>query len=198
MIRGYSLADLLTLTNASAGVTSVFLLLSHVDAPAPWKVWAAVATLCAALVADGLDGWVARRRGTHSAMGRELDSLADVISFGMAPAVLGWVLGLRGLLDAPVLILFVGAAVSRLARYNVTAAGLSGPTGKVRHFEGTPVTFNILAVGTLALLFGAGLTGTALPLGALGGGAWVFHPLVLVYAVLAATMVSRTLHVPKP
>ena len=71
------------------------------------------------------DGIVARGR-RHSPFGADLDSLADIVSFGVAPAVLGFTLGMRGGWDALVLCAFVCCGVSRLARYNVTAAALSG------------------------------------------------------------------------
>ena len=70
-----------------------------------------------------LDGYVARlNRTRQSVLGADLDSLADVISFGVAPAVLGFTLGLRGGWDMLVLTYFVVCGVSRLARFNVTAA----------------------------------------------------------------------------
>ena len=56
----------------------------------------------------------------------DLDSLADVISFAVAPAVLGFTLGLRGIWDCLILVFFVCCGVSRLARYNVTAETLAG------------------------------------------------------------------------
>ena len=56
-------------------------------------------------------------------LGADLDSLADVISFGVAPAVLGFTLGLRGGWDMLSLTYFVVCGVSRLARFNVTAVG---------------------------------------------------------------------------
>ena len=73
-------------------------------------------------------------------IGGDLDSLSDVISFGVAPAVLGFTLGLRGGWDMLCLTYFVVCGVSRLARFNVTAAGLAdAATGKVKYFEGTPI-----------------------------------------------------------
>src|SRR5207344_518934 len=86
---------------------------------------------------DVFDGKVARARQEHSALGRELDSLADVISFGVAPAALGFAAGLQAGWDWVVLLYFVCCGVSRLARYNVTAEALSAGAGKVTYFEGT-------------------------------------------------------------
>lgn len=79
-----------------------------------------------ALFFDIFDGYVARYRQNSSPYGSDLDSLADVISFAVAPAVLGFTLGLRGAWDALFLTFFVCCGVSRLARYNVTAETLSG------------------------------------------------------------------------
>src|SRR5216117_3161408 len=100
--------------------------------------YAAAALAPAAFVLDVLDGRIARARHQHSALGRELDSLSDVISFGVAPAALGFAAGLQGGWDAAALIYFVCCGVSRLARYNVTAEELAGASGKVAYFEGTP------------------------------------------------------------
>lgn len=77
----------------------------------------AAALIFAALVFDILDGRIARWRQKSSALGRELDSLADVISFGVAPAIIGYGGGMRGLYDRCLLVYFVACGVSRLARY---------------------------------------------------------------------------------
>ena len=108
-----------------------------------------------ALLFDFADGRVARRRGEHSPFGQELDSLADTVSFGVAPAALGYGLGLRGGLDIIILIFFVACGISRLARYNVTASQLSDDSGKVKYFEGTPIPSSLVLVGTVGavLLF---------------------------------------------
>lgn len=88
-----------------------------------------------AIVLDMLDGRIARLTGTASAFGLELDSLADVISFGLAPAVLAFSWGLTplGRLGWAVGFLFVTAAALRLARFNIQS-----PTGDKRYFVGLP------------------------------------------------------------
>src|SRR5437667_5415603 len=99
-----------------------------------------------------MDGYWALHSRRQSVLGADLDSLADVISFGVAPAVLGFTLGLRGGWDMLILTFFVVCGVSRLARFNVTAADLADTaTGKVKYFEGTPIPTSILIV----LLLGA-------------------------------------------
>src|SRR5918996_5114784 len=125
MIRGFHLADFFTLANAACGVAGVFLAMTYVAGQSIAAFYWAAAMAPLAFVFDVLDGRIARWRQTHSALGRELDSLADVISFGVAPAALGFAAGQGGGWDAVALIYFVCCGVSRLARYNVTAEELA-------------------------------------------------------------------------
>ena len=136
MIRSYTAADALTIGNASCGTIAIFLCLDYVATASPRYLWMAFILLPLALVCDVLDGYVARtQKGRQSVLGGDLDSLADVISFGVAPAVLGFTLGLRGGWDMVCLTFFVVCGVSRLARFNATAAALSDAT--TREGEGT-------------------------------------------------------------
>ena len=152
-----------------------------------------------AVVLDMLDGRIARLTGSTSEFGLQFDSLADVISFGVAPAVLGYTLGLRGGWDMLILTYFVGCGVSRLARFNVTSAELSDTsTGKVRYFEGTPIPTSILIVALLAVAAWTGHTDADLWLGAYRIGPATLHPLALVYAASGSAMISATLRIPKP
>jgi CDP-diacylglycerol--serine O-phosphatidyltransferase len=127
-----------------------------------------------------------------------LDSLADVVSFGVAPAVLGFTLGLRGEWDVVILVYFVVCGISRLARFNVTAAELSGGSGKVKYFEGTPIPTSIVIVALLGAAFYANAINEAVWLGVYRLGPAAFHPLALVYALSGSAMISATLRVPKP
>ena len=95
---------------------------------------------------DALDGRIARLRGVASPMGQELDSLADIVSFGVAPAAMAFAAGLRGGWDALFLIYFVGCGISRLARYNVTASAAAAAATKVKYFEGFPIPTSLLLV----------------------------------------------------
>ena len=200
MIRSYTAADALTIGNASAGTLAVFLCLDYVATGRPRFMWIAFALFPVALICDLFDGKVARRnRARQSVLGGDLDSLADVISFGVAPAVLGFTLGLRGGWDVLCLVYMVVCGVSRLARFNVTAAALAdASTGKVKYFEGTPITVSVLIAAVLAAAFGAGRTGDALWLGAVTLGPAQLHPIALLYAVAGCTMISATLRIPKP
>jgi CDP-diacylglycerol--serine O-phosphatidyltransferase len=200
MLRSYTPADALTIGNAACGTLAVFLCLDYLAADERRFLWMAFLLLPLALVFDVLDGYVARLdRRRQSALGADLDSLADVISFGVAPAVVGFTLGMRGGWDMAVLTYFVVCGVSRLARFNVTASALADvETGKVKYFEGTPIPTSIVIVAVLALAFWSGHVGEALWLGAWQIGPATLHPLVLIYFVSGSAMISATLRIPKP
>ena len=137
MIRDFHVADFFTLGNAACGMAGVMLAMLFMADASPVHFLTAAAFAPAAFIFDVLDGKIARARNEHSTLGRELDSLADVISFGVAPATLAFAAGMRGGWDAVVLAYFVCCGVSRLARFNVTAAALSeSTTGKVTFAPG--------------------------------------------------------------
>src|SRR5438105_6621404 len=135
MLRGFHLADFFTLGNAACGVGAVLLAMLYTASGNGRHFLAAAALAPAAFIFDVLDGRIARARHEHSPLGRELDSLSDIISFGVAPAALGFAAGMHGGWDAAALIYFVCCGVSRLARYNITAEELAGASGKVKYFE---------------------------------------------------------------
>jgi CDP-diacylglycerol--serine O-phosphatidyltransferase len=197
MLRGYQLADLITLANGAAGTASVFATMSYLTMPEYWRIYLALSLLPLALILDIADGKVARRHRKQSPFGQELDSLADIVSFGVAPAAIAYGLGMRGVMDVIVLIYFVCCGVSRLARYNVTAGELADAAGKVKYFEGTPIPSSLILVAVLALCVFFDRTGDHLPLGAieLAGARW--HPLSLLFFINGSTMISKTLRVPK-
>ena len=198
MIHSLHLADFLTLGNAACGVAGVFCALAYVETGEAVRFFTACALAPAALVFDVFDGKVARWRHQHSALGRELDSLADVISFGVAPAAIGFAAGLRGGWDALILVYFVCCGVSRLARFNVTAEKLSEGGDKVKYFEGTPIPTSVVIVAVLAWAAWQGrIEGANLWGGAWTLGPWVLHPLALLYAVSGTLMISKTLRIPK-
>src|SRR5262245_42322778 len=163
MIRDFQVADFLTLGNGFSGMGAILAAMKYAVSTEPWALKLAFGLLPVSLVCDVLDGRVARMRREVSMLGQELDSLADLVSFGVAPAVLGFTVGLRGGWDAIVLLYFVGCGISRLARYNATAAHLSDSTGKVKYFEGTPIPTSLALVAVLFALFCADRIGDALP-----------------------------------
>jgi len=191
MIREFQLADWFTLGNAVCGMGALFAMMTFLQEGAVRHVYFACGMVLAALVFDVLDGRIARWRQQTSAMGRELDSLADVISFGVAPAVIAYGCGTQGLYDRIVLAYFVACGVSRLARYNITAEALSEGGSKVKYFEGTPIPTSVLLV---ALMFVAALQGAlreSLWFGRVEFAGFTLHPLVLVFALSGSLMVSR-------
>jgi len=195
LLRTFALADLLTLGNASCGMGSILLAMEHIATGNRAAMGWAMGLLPLALILDILDGQVARWRRKSSPLGADLDSLADIVSFGVAPAAVAFALGMRGFVDGLVLLYFVACGISRLARFNVTAADLSGGTGKVAYYEGTPIPTSVLLIAVLAGLFAAGMTGDRLPGGAVAGH---FHPLVLMFALSGTLMASGTLRIRKP
>ncbi len=197
MLREFHLADFFTLGNAACGVAAIFLTLQFALGGDPGHFLWAAAMAPAAFMFDVLDGRIARARHEHSALGRELDSLADVISFGVAPAALAFAAGMRGGWDVAILIYFVCCGVSRLARYNVTAEVLSEGSAKVRYFEGTPIPTSVLLVALLAAAAWQGRMGEALWGGAWALGPWTLHPMALLFALSGTLMISKTLRIPK-
>lgn len=197
MIRNYHPADLITLANGAAGTAAIFVVMSFLTTPEIWRVYLAMGLMAVALAFDIADGKIARRRDEHSAFGQELDSLADIVSFGVAPAVLAYGLGMRGLIDGIILVYFVGCGISRLARYNVTAGDLADDAGKVKYFEGTPIPSSLILVAVLAICVVLGRIGENLPLGAIEIGAARWHPFSLLFFVNGSTMISKTLRIPK-
>ena len=198
MIRGFHLADFLTLANAACGLLAIFAVLSYLETHDSRRLMAAAALLPWALAFDVMDGKVARWRSRHSPMGRELDSLADVISFGVAPATIAYAAGLKGFFDIVILVYFVACGVSRLARFNITAEQLSAGEGKVTHFEGTPIPSSLVLVGIIGVCAWLGRLGDTIPLGVIHLGPGKFHPLSILFAISGSLMISKTLRIPKP
>src|SRR5216684_3614000 len=125
----YLLPSLLTMGNMFCGYACVvYAMRGEYETAAPF--------IGIAVVLDMLDGRIARLTGTTSAFGLEFDSLADIISFGMAPALLSFAWGLQSLgrLGWAAGFMFVAAAAMRLARFNIQSA--SG--GDKRYFVGMP------------------------------------------------------------
>lgn len=191
MIREFQLADWFTLANAVCGTGALFSMLTYLQTTEVRHVYFACGMVLAALVFDVLDGRVARWRQKSSGMGRELDSLADVISFGVAPAVIGYGCGMQGLYDRIVLTYFVACGVSRLARYNVTAEALSEGGDKVKYFEGTPIPTSLLLVMLMFVAATQDALRDSLWFGKVVVAGFTLHPMVLVFAVSGSLMVSR-------
>jgi len=154
----YILPSLFTTGNMAAGFYAI-LEVVHASALATWHLDNAAIAIGFAVLFDGLDGRVARMTGTSSEFGKELDSLADVITFGVAPAMLAWTWGFHLIpqvaltewslewnikltqLGAIAAFLFLMAGASRLARFNITSnpqPSNPGRPGK-KYFVGMPI-----------------------------------------------------------
>lgn len=179
-------------------MAAIFLCLNHVAGTHTPYLSIVFCLLPLALIFDFLDGFVARRLSRHSLLGADLDSLADIVSFGVAPAVLGFTLGLRGVWDGVILIYFVVCGISRLARFNVTASALSDQTGKVKYYQGTPIPTSIMIVILLGISFWQGRIDHLIPFGSYRIGPWLLHPFTVLYALSGSAMISSRIRIPKP
>ena len=150
----YILPSLFTTANIAAGFYAILQVI-HASTAEPWHLDNAAKAIGFAVLFDGLDGRIARMTHTSSNFGRELDSLADVITFGVAPALVAWMWGFHLLpqlpnsqlhtkiiqLGAIVCFLFLMAGASRLARFNIQAnpqPSNPGRPGK-KYFVGMPI-----------------------------------------------------------
>ncbi|EGR49079.1 hypothetical protein MKX07_006896 [Trichoderma sp. CBMAI-0711] len=202
LVRAMHLADLITLMNGFCGVMSIFSSLqSCLDAAnRDSHLWWALAFLPFGLFFDFFDGKVARWRKKSSLMGQELDSLADLISFGVAPAMVAFSLGLRTRADTVGLTFFVLCGLTRLARFNVTVAVLpKDATGKSKYFEGTPIPTSLGLDAIMAYWLQQGWILNNIPFGTVfEGTALEFHPAVLLFMIHGCMMTSKTIRIPKP
>ncbi|RUS33800.1 hypothetical protein BC938DRAFT_483814 [Jimgerdemannia flammicorona] len=207
LFSNFHLADIITLLNGVCGSLSVFSSMRYLLTADIADLWLAIYFIPLGFTFDVLDGRVARWRKKSSQLGQELDSLADLLSFGMAPAALAFAAGLRTYLDTLVLTYFIACGIARLARYNATVALLpKDASGKVAYFEGTPIPTSLSLVALIAYNIAEKSFGTdAIPGGvvslaklAWGGDGWDAHPFVALFALSGTLMVSKTLKIPKP
>jgi len=200
MLRALHLADLITELNGFCGAMSIFSSLRYClgDATDYTQLYVAMALVPLGLFFDFMDGKVARWRKRSSLMGQELDSLADLISFGMAPASCAFAIGFRTMLDTVLLTFFVLCGLSRLARFNVTVQSLpKDASGKSKYFEGTPIPTTLSIVFLMAYWAKQGMILNNIPYGTVGEGLWEFHPIVLMFCASGCAMVSKSIHIPK-
>jgi len=192
MLRSFHTADLFTIANGCCGIVAVFRAMHFLATGDATSIYLAAGLVPLAIVFDVLDGRIARWRHRASPLGRELDSLADLISFGVAPAAIAYAIGLSTRLDQLVLVYFVLCGLSRLARYNITADALAGAEGKVRYFEGTPIPTSVIPLALTLLAFHREQLLAVVVRGV------SFHLTVALFAISGSLMISKTLHVAKP
>ncbi|KAL9553159.1 hypothetical protein MBANPS3_003409 [Mucor bainieri] len=200
MVRNFYLADVITLMNGVCGVQSVLSSMRYLTSNNVRDLYTAMYLMPLGMLFDFMDGRVARWRNNSSLLGQELDSLADLISFGLAPVALAYAVGMRTYLDTIALTYFVCCGIARLARYNATVAlAPKDATGKVHHFEGTPIPTSLSLVALIAYFVANDMYLDTLPGQMIKiTNDWDIHPLVLVYAISGTLMISKTLRIPKP
>lgn len=159
----YILPNLFTLTSIGAGLFSIHL---STTAETVSGLTLAAWLLVVSMVCDAFDGRVARMTRTETEFGIQLDSLADAISFGVAPAFLlyHWGLSEWGAIGLAVVVVYVSCAVLRLARFNVLSARGEGVESK-KYFVGLPTPLAAGAVVSVVLAHlsytGSSATGAA-------------------------------------
>ncbi|GAA5998726.1 CDP-diacylglycerol-serine O-phosphatidyltransferase [Rhodotorula paludigena] len=208
LVRNFRLADIVTLGNGFCGALSLFSSAKFIMTADDRYLWHALLYPLLGMVFDALDGKVARWRHESSMLGQELDSLADSVSFGVAPAFVAFTLGLRTTVDMLILTTFICAGIARLARFNATVALVpKDATGKSKYFEGLPIPSSLFLCGAMAACVQAGCID-----GPAGQGSGVVGGLIeplrerlgvevhwasLVFLGWASAMVSKTLRIPK-
>lgn len=200
LIRNLHLADFITLLNGFSGFYSIISCLRFTLTSQPHYVQRAHFFIMLGLFFDFFDGRVARLRNKSSLMGQELDSLADLISFGVAPASIAFAIGFQTTVDVLILSFFVLCGLTRLARFNVTVTTIPKDiSGKSKYFEGLPIPTSLALVGTMAYWVHNSYVGENIPLGMiLEGSFFEFHPIVLIFFLHGSGFISKSLKIPKP
>jgi CDP-diacylglycerol--serine O-phosphatidyltransferase len=195
MIRSFHLVDLFTLAKAAAGLPRYFAM-AHVRQAEGEKVYAVGVLVVLALDFDVLVGRIGRWRHRVSPLGRELDSLAAVISFGVAPACLAYVVGMTGLMDQLGAHILCGVWDQPSCALQRDGGGPIGEDWEGDLLRGHADPTSVVLVLFLVLVTRASRIGDALPFGPLpfGGG---FHPLVLTFVLSGSLRISKMLHIPK-
>ncbi len=144
----FVLPNLFTVSSILCGLAAI---LAATEPSGPDRFYYAAVAILFGVLFDAADGRVARLTRTQSEFGLQLDSLADVITFGVAPAVLvyKWALQPFGWLGLMVSFVFATCGALRLARFNVLAGRQSAPS---RHFVGMPIPLAAAILVSLVML----------------------------------------------
>ncbi|AOA61258.1 Phosphatidylserine synthase [Komagataella phaffii CBS 7435] len=202
LLRNLHMADFITLMNGFSGFYSIVSCLRFTLTKQTHYVQRAHFFIILGLFFDFFDGKVARLRNKASLIGQELDSLADLISFGVAPASIAFSLGLQTTLDVLCLTFLVLCGLTRLARFNVTVANIPKDIkGKAHYFEGLPIPSTLWLVFSMAFCvykgwyeYEDGLPGPLLWKGKF----FEFHLISLFFVIQGCLMTSKSLKIPKP
>ena len=167
-------ANFLTLLSLACGFVSIIF---SIEGHFTFSCWAIIL----AVILDGFDGQIARKNPIPNDFGKELDSLVDVVSFGIATSILGYIFIYRAFYFWASLALFIylSCSVMRLAKYNIT------PKDKmVNYFYGLPTTVSGGILASFILIYRKGKDISPLPQSI---------PIIFLFIVLflAFLMVSR-------
>lgn len=200
LVRNLHMADFITLLNGFLGFYSIISCLRFALTGKSHYVQRAHFFIVLGLFFDFFDGRVARLRNKSSLMGQELDSLADLISFSVSPAIIAFAIGFRTTLDTLILSYWVLCGLTRLARFNVSTNNIpKDETGKSKYFEGLPVPLNLLWVATMAFLVYTDRILEDLPFGKFFEGTVLeMHTMGLVFILQGSAEISKSLKIPKP
>lgn len=200
LVRNLHMADFITLLNGFSGFYSIISCLRFALTGKSHYVQRAHFFICLGLFFDFFDGRVARIRNKSSLMGQELDSLADLISFSVSPAIIAFAIGFRTTFDTLILSFWVLCGLTRLARFNVSTNNIpKDSTGKSQYFEGLPVPLNLIWVVFFASLVYTDriLDGLPGPVFFVGTFAEI-HAISLGFIIQGCGEISKSLHIPKP
>ncbi|MFC1697791.1 CDP-diacylglycerol--serine O-phosphatidyltransferase [Nanoarchaeota archaeon] len=137
IVKMLKLADFFTLLNITSGFLSIYFALQN-------NIAFAMLFLIVAVLFDVIDGTVARFFKSENEFGKQLDSLSDVISFGLAPAIIGLIFFSQQWYGIIIFIIFILSGALRLARFNVS---------KTAGYEGIPITINGIIIPIFYYLF---------------------------------------------
>lgn len=200
MIRNLHMADFITLLNGFSGFYSIISCLRYTLTDQTHYVQRAHFFILLGLFFDFFDGRVARLRNKSSLMGQELDSLADLISFGVSPATIAFAIGFRTTVDVLFLAFWVLCGLTRLARFNISVNNIpKDKHGKSQYFEGLPIPTNLFWVGFMALLVYKDWIHDNLPFGIiLQDTLFEFHVVTIGFVLQGCAEISKSLKIPKP
>ncbi|ANB11710.1 CDP-diacylglycerol-serine O-phosphatidyltransferase [Sugiyamaella lignohabitans] len=195
------MADFITLLNGYCGFNSIVSSIRYVmsDYTQTHYLLRAMAFVPLGLFFDFMDGRVARWRNKSSLMGQELDSLADLVSFGVAPAIIAFTIGFQTTVDTVLLTVFVLCGLTRLARFNVTVSHIPKDSkGKSKYFEGTPIPTTLALVTVMLFWYSRDMIHDNLPFSTAFPNTLIeFHPAILLFVLSGSAMISKSLKIPK-
>lgn len=200
LIRNLHMADFITLLNGFSGFYAIISCLRYSLTGKSNYVQRAHFFIVLGLFFDFFDGRVARLRNKSSLMGQELDSLADLVSFGVSPATIAFAIGFQSTIDVLLLTFWVLCGLTRLARFNISVNNIpKDKTGKSQYFEGLPIPSNLFWVGLMAFLVYKDWIHDKLPLGLVFANTpYEFHLLAIGFVLQGCANISKSLKIPKP